>query len=70
MPEPLEEKYGFVPDRDALRERLEQEIGFADYGKYARLRKIRRQQFLEGLRLIVPQDDMTVLSPVPGGAAC
>ena len=42
----LEEKYGVVLDRDALRERLEQGIGFADYGKYA------RQQFLEGLRLI------------------
>ena len=42
----LEEKYGVVLDRDALRERLEQGVGFADYGKYA------RQQFLEGLRLI------------------
>jgi hypothetical protein len=27
---------GFVVDRDALRARLEQEIGFADFGKYAR----------------------------------
>jgi hypothetical protein len=28
----LEENYGVVLDRDALRERLEQGIGFADYG--------------------------------------
>ncbi len=42
----IEQQYGVVLDRDALRARLEQEIGFADYGKYA------REQFLEGLRLI------------------
>ena len=34
---------GFVVDRDAIRARLEQEIGFADFGKYA------REQFIEGL---------------------
>ena len=28
----MEQKFGFVPDHDALRARLEQEIGFADYG--------------------------------------
>ena len=56
----IEQQYGVVPDRDALRARLEQEIGFADYGKYA------REQFLEGLRLIVPQDD----SPLTGTRRC
>ena len=40
----LEEKRGIVVDRDALRARSEQEIGFADYGKYW------REQFIEGLR--------------------
>ena len=30
----LEEKKGIHFDRDAIRARLEQEIGFADYGKY------------------------------------
>jgi hypothetical protein len=37
---------GFVVDRDAIRARLEQEIGFADFGKYA------REQFIEGLPLV------------------
>jgi hypothetical protein len=37
-------RFGVVPDREALRGRLEQEVGFADYGKYT------REQLIEGLR--------------------
>src|SRR5947208_436226 len=37
---------GFVVDRDAIRARLEQEIGFADFAKYA------RGQFIDALPLL------------------
>jgi hypothetical protein len=51
---------GFVVDRDAIRARLEQEIGFADFGKYA------REQFLEGLPRIgrIKMPDGSFLDPV------
>ena len=39
-------RFGVVPDREALRGGLEQEVGFADYGKYS------REQIIEGLRLL------------------
>jgi hypothetical protein len=42
----LERKLGVVLDRNAVRARLEQEVGFADYGKYS------REQLIEGLRLL------------------
>jgi hypothetical protein len=50
---------GFVVDRDALRARLEQEIGFADFGKYA------REQFIEGLPRIgrIKMPDGSFLDP-------
>ena len=36
----LEQKLGVVLDRDAIRGRLEQEVGFADYRKYSREQSI------------------------------
>ena len=39
-------RFGVGPDREAVRGRLEQEVGFADYGKYS------REQIIEGLRLL------------------
>ena len=39
-------RFGVVPDRETLRGRLEQEVGFAAYGQYT------REQLIEGLRLL------------------
>ena len=56
-------RFGVVPDREALRGGLEQEVGFADYGKYS------REQLIEGLRLLqrlggqTELPDGTVLRP-------
>ena len=48
-------RFGVVPDREALRGRLEQEVGFADYGKYT------REQLIEGLRLLQRMGGQTTL---------
>ncbi len=61
----LEKKLGIALDRDAIRARLEQEIGFADYSKYSiqRLDEFARLLEQEGLRFYTGTKTYGIMTP-------